>query len=71
MVKDPVLSLWWLGSLLWCRFDPWPGNFHMPQKKKKKKKKNKKKKEKVLSWPFFFSLILMLKRPRFVMLMKF
>jgi len=18
-------------SLLWCRFDPWPWNFHMPQ----------------------------------------
>ena len=33
-VKDPVLSL------LWERFDPWPGNFHMlecgPKKKKKK-----------------------------------
>ena len=24
-VKDLVLSLLWLG------FDPWPGNFHMPQ----------------------------------------
>ena len=23
-VKDPMLSL------LWCEFDPWPGNFHMP-----------------------------------------
>ena len=23
MVKDPVLSL------LWLRFDPWPGNFHI------------------------------------------
>ena len=22
-VKDPALSL------LWCGFDPWPGNFHM------------------------------------------
>ena len=36
-VKDPVLSL------LWERFDPWPGNFHMlecgPKKKKKKKVK--------------------------------
>ena len=28
-VKDPVLSLQWLGSLLWCRFDPWPRNFHV------------------------------------------
>ena len=23
-VKDPVLSLQWLGSLLQCRFSPWP-----------------------------------------------
>ena len=26
-VKDLVL-LQWLKSLLWCRFDLWPGNFH-------------------------------------------
>ena len=25
-VKDPVLSLLWLGSVLWCGFDPWPHN---------------------------------------------
>jgi len=30
-VKNPVLSLLWLGSLLWPRFDPWPGNFCMLQ----------------------------------------
>ena len=30
MVKDPVLSLPWLGSLLWHGFDPWPWNFHVP-----------------------------------------
>ena len=29
-VKDLVVSLLWLGSLLWCGLDPWPGNFHMP-----------------------------------------
>ena len=29
-VKDLVLSLQWLGSLRWGRFDPWPGNLHMP-----------------------------------------
>ena len=29
-VKDPVLSVQWPGSLLWCRFNPWTGNFHMP-----------------------------------------
>ena len=26
-----VLSLHWLRLLLWCRYNPWPGNFHMPQ----------------------------------------
>ena len=30
-VKDPVLSLLWPESLLWCRFNPWPGNFNMLQ----------------------------------------
>ena len=30
-VKDLVLSLQQLMWLLWCRFDPWPGNFHMPR----------------------------------------
>ena len=35
-VKDPTLSLLWLGSLLWLRFDPWPGNFCMPQVQPKK-----------------------------------
>ena len=29
-VKDPVLSLQRLRSLLWCGFDPWPGNFCIP-----------------------------------------
>ena len=29
MVKDLALSLQWLGSLLGCRFNPWPGNFRM------------------------------------------
>ena len=29
-VKDPVLPLQQLGSLLWCGFDPWPRNFCMP-----------------------------------------
>ena len=28
-VKDPALSLLWLRSLLWCRFDPWAGKFSM------------------------------------------
>lgn len=30
-VKDPVLSLQQLGSLLWLRFKPWLGDFHMLQ----------------------------------------
>ena len=29
-LKDPVLAL------LWCRFDPWPGNFHILQVWQKK-----------------------------------
>ena len=30
-VKDLVLSLLWLRLLLWCRFNPWPRNFHVLQ----------------------------------------
>ena len=43
-VRDPALVPIWLRSLLWCRFDPWPGNFHVqrarppPPKKKVYKK---------------------------------
>ena len=36
-VKDPALSLprfWWL---LWLGFDPWPGEFQMPQVRPKNK----------------------------------
>ena len=28
-VKALVLSLLWLGSLLWCRFNPWSRNLHV------------------------------------------
>ena len=35
--KDLALSLQSCGSMLWCSFDHWPGNFHMPQVKPKKK----------------------------------
>ena len=28
VVKDLVLSLQWLRSLLWHGFDPWPMNFY-------------------------------------------
>ena len=44
-LKNLALSLLQLGSLLWHRFEPWPGNFHMlwvPSKKKKTKTKTKK-----------------------------
>ena len=37
-VKDLVLPLLWLWSLLWHDFNPWPRNFHMPQAQPKKKK---------------------------------
>ena len=30
-VKNLALSLLWLRSLLWCEFDPWPGNFCVPR----------------------------------------
>ena len=37
-VKDLALSLQQFGSLLWHGFDPWPGNFRMPQVLPKNKK---------------------------------
>ena len=41
-VKDLLLSLQWLGSLLGRKCNPWPRNFHMPwvQKNKNKNLKN-------------------------------
>ena len=42
-VNHTALSLLQLGSLLWCGFDSWPGNFHIPRSWPKKKKKKKKK----------------------------
>ena len=42
-VKDLALSLQHLGSLLWCGFDPWPRNFHMPRVQPKKKRRTEKK----------------------------
>ena len=30
-VKDLLMSLQWLGLLLWHMFDPWLGNFHVLQ----------------------------------------
>ena len=45
-VKDPELPQLWHRSQLWLRFDPWPGNFHMPWVQPEKKKKEKKRKRK-------------------------
>ena len=41
-VKNMVLSLQCLGSLLWHRFDPWPRNFYMLLAQPKTKQKQKK-----------------------------
>ena len=51
--KDPALSLQQLGSLPWCRFNPWPRKFHMLQEQPKEKKKDK-------GWKktFYFYLLL-------------
>ena len=35
-IKDPALSLQQLASLLWLRFHPWPGHFHVLQAWEKK-----------------------------------
>ena len=37
--KDPALSLQQLRVLLWCRFFPWPVNFHIPREHLKEKRK--------------------------------
>ena len=43
-VKELALPRQQRGSLLWCRFDPWPRNFHklwvQPKRKKKKESEN-------------------------------
>ena len=44
-IKDVASSLLWLGSLLWCRFDPWPEKFYMLQAWPKKKKKEEEEEE--------------------------
>ena len=44
-VKDLVLSVQQLWSLLGSGFDPWPGNFHIPWVMKEKKKKKERQRE--------------------------
>ena len=56
-VKDPALLLQRLGLLLWRRFDPWPGNFHMLcVGVAKKSKQTKTKKTPIHSVMFFIYL---------------
>ena len=46
---DLALSLLWLRTLVWHKFDSWPQNFYMLQewqKRKKQRKKKERKKEK-------------------------
>ena len=43
-LKDLVLSLQQLKSLLWCGFDPWPWNFHKLPGAAKNKQTNKQRK---------------------------
>ena len=38
-VKNLASSLLWLWLQLWCRFNPWPRNLHMPQAWPKKKER--------------------------------
>lgn len=38
-VKEPVLSVQWLGLLPWHMFDPWPGHFYMLQVQQKQTNK--------------------------------
>lgn len=50
VVKEPALSLPWLGSLLGHGFNPWLGNFCVPQAPpKQKEKKNKEEEENLTS----------------------
>lgn len=37
-MKHPVVSLLWIRSVLWCEFDPWPGDVHVLLGVAKKKK---------------------------------
>ena len=56
-VKDPMLSLQWLRSLLWHRFNPWPANFHMPWGWPKERKNLLKEQEKKMTreiWNDYF-----------------
>ena len=48
--KDLALSLLWLGLVLWLRFRPWPGNFHMLRVQLRKKEEESPRKNKNFTW---------------------
>jgi len=55
-IRNLALSLLCLGLLLWCGFDPWPGNFCTPQvqpppTKKKEREKALQRVFNELPWP--------------------
>ena len=54
VVKDSVLSLQWLGLLLWLGFDRWSWELLHAVGAAKKKKKKKKKMEGILNPPILF-----------------
>ena len=56
-VKDWVLSLLWLGLLLWHRFNSWPGKFHMLWVWAKQSKANKQTKTNKQVIKFFYLII--------------
>ena len=39
------MSLQWPGLLLWCRFDTWTGNFHIPRPEIKKEERKGRREE--------------------------
>ena len=45
VVKD-LVSLLWLGSQLWCKFDSWPGKLRMTKLRPKKKKEEEEEEKK-------------------------
>ena len=60
-VKDTALSLQRLRSLLWCRFNPWSGNFHRPSCRKENERKEGKKGGKIRGVDFkhfWFELVI-------------
>ena len=55
-VKNPILLLWYRMQLR-LRFDPCPGNFHVPRMQPKKENKKRKMKSEFISKPYFPSYL--------------